>query len=207
MRHRKSGRRLGRNSSHRKAMYRNMATSLLEHGRIKTTDAKAKELRRVVERLITLSKKVPPSVIEAASGEEARKLGAKRLHAIRRARRTVKDRDVLHKLFTEYSEHFLDRPGGYTRITKIGRRNGDNAPMSIIELVEEAYAPGAKTPMAKKQAKSAPPAEEAVEAAAEEPAAEEAVEAAAEEPAAEEAVEAAAEEKAEEPAAEEKAEE
>jgi large subunit ribosomal protein L17 len=76
-------------------MYRNMATSLLEHGRIKTTDAKAKELRRVVEKLITLSRKVPPSVLEAASGEEARKLTAKRLHAIRRARRVVKDRDVL----------------------------------------------------------------------------------------------------------------
>ena len=69
MRHRKSGRQLGRNSSHRKAMFRNMATSLLEHGRIKTTDAKAKELRRVVERLITLSKRVPPSAIEAASGQ------------------------------------------------------------------------------------------------------------------------------------------
>jgi len=188
MRHRKTGRRLGRNSSHRKAMYRNMATSLLEHGRIKTTDAKAKELRRVVERLITLSKKVPLSVVEAASGEEARKLGAKRLHAIRRARRTVKDRDVLHKLFTEYSEHFLARPGGYTRITKIGRRNGDNAPMSLIELVEEVYEPDGKpAKKAKKQAKPAPAAEEAVEAAAEEPAAEEAVEAAAEEPAAEEA--------------------
>ena len=135
MRHRKSGRRLGRNSSHRKAMYRNMATSLLEHGRIKTTDAKAKELRRVVERLITLSKKVPPSVLEAASGEDARKLTAKRLHAIRRARRVVKDREVLQKLFSEYSEHFLDRPGGYTRITKLGSRKGDAAPMAILELM------------------------------------------------------------------------
>ena len=131
---------------------------------------------------------VPPSVLEAASGEEARKLTAKRLHAIRRARRVVSDRDVLQKLFTEYSEHFIDRPGGYTRITKIGRRNGDNAPMSIIELVEEAYAPGAKPPTkAKKETPVAPAAEEAVEAAAEEPAAEEAVEAAAEEPAAEQA--------------------
>ncbi len=218
MRHRKSGRRLGRNSSHRKAMYRNMATSLLEHGRIKTTDAKAKELRRVVEKLITLSRRVPPSVLEAASGEEARKLTAKRLHAIRRARRVVKDRDVLHKLFTEYSEHFLDRPGGYTRITKIGRRSGDNAPMSIIELVEEAYEADAKPRKTKKAAaKPAPAVEAAAEEAApvEEPAAEEpAVEAAAEEaapveePAAEEpAVEAAAEEAApvEEPAAEEPA--
>ena len=197
MRHRKTGRRLGRNSSHRKAMYRNMATSLLEHGRIKTTDAKAKELRRVVEKLITLSRKVPPSVLEAASGEEARKLTAKRLHAIRRARRVVKDRDVLQKLFTEYSEHFLDRPGGYTRITKIGRRSGDNAPMSIIELVEEPYEPGTKPSKAKKAAKPAPAAEEpAAEAAAEEAAVEEP---AAEEPAAEAAAEeSASEEKAEE---------
>jgi large subunit ribosomal protein L17 len=211
MRHRKTGRRLGRNSSHRKAMYRNMATSLLEHGRIKTTDAKAKELRRVVEKLITLSRKVPPSVLEAASGEEARKLTAKRLHAIRRARRVVKDRDVLQKLFTEYSEHFLDRPGGYTRITKIGRRSGDNAPMSIIELVEEAYEPDGKPIKAKKAAKPAPAVEEpaaeaaAEEAAVEEPAAEEpAAEAAAEEAAVEEP---AAEAAAEEAAAEEKPEE
>jgi large subunit ribosomal protein L17 len=195
-------------------MYRNMATSLLEHGRIKTTDAKAKELRRVVEKLITLSRRVPPSVLEAASGEEARTLTAKRLHAIRRARRVVKDRDVLQKLFTEYSEHFLDRPGGYTRITKIGRRSGDNAPMSIIELVEEAYEADGKPRKTKKAAKPAPVVEAAPveEPAAEEPAAEAAAEEAApvEEPAAEEpAAEAAAEEAApvEEPAAEEKSEE
>ena len=213
MRHRKSGRRLGRSSSHRKAMYRNMATSLLEHGRIKTTDAKAKELRRVVEKLITLSRRVPPSVLEAASGEEARKLAAKRLHAIRQARRVVKDRDVLQKLFSEYSEHFLNRPGGYTRITKIGRRNGDNAPMSIIELVEESYEVGSKPAKASKK-KVQPAAEEpAAEAAAEEPAADEpaaeaAAEAAADEPAAEAAAdEPAAEAAAEEPAAEAAAEE
>jgi large subunit ribosomal protein L17 len=143
MRHRKSGRKLGRNSSHRKAMYRNMATSLLEHGRIQTTDAKAKELRRVVERLITLGKRVTPSAIEAASGDEQRNLKAKRLHAVRQARKTVSDRAVLQTLFSDYSERYQDRPGGYTRITKIGRRTGDNAPMSIIELVEEPCEPKA----------------------------------------------------------------
>jgi len=173
MRHRKSGRRLGRNSSHRKAMYRNMATSLLEHGRIRTTDAKAKELRRVVDRLITLSKRVSPSAIEAASGEEARLLKAKRVHAVRQARKVVKDRVVLQKLFSEYSERYQDRPGGYVRITKIGRRAGDNAPMSLIELVEEACEPKTKTasaPVASPPAAAAP-----VEAAAEEaPAADEA---------------------------------
>ncbi len=181
MRHRKSGRRLGRNAPHRKAMYRNMATSLLEHGRIRTTDAKAKELRKVVERLITLSKRVPPSAIDAASDDEARRLRARRVHAVRQARKWVKDRDVLQKLFSEYSEQFQDRPGGYTRITKIGRRNGDNAPMSIIELVEEPCEPGKKKARAPKA--EAAPAEEP----AEEPAAEEeAEEAAAEEEVAEE---------------------
>ncbi len=161
MRHRKSGRRLGRNSSHRKAMYRNMATSLLEHGRIQTTDAKAKELRKVVEKLITLSKRVPPSAIEAASGDEQRNLRARRVHAVRQARKVVSNRDVLQVLFSEYSERYQDRPGGYTRITKIGRRPGDNAPMSIIELVEEPCEPKSKgaTPTAPKAA-AAPVAEE-----------------------------------------------
>ena len=82
MRHRKSGRKLGRNSSHRKAMFRNMATSLLEHGQIKTTDAKAKELRKVVDRLITLSKRVTPSDLEGASGNDEAVLLQKRLHAV-----------------------------------------------------------------------------------------------------------------------------
>jgi large subunit ribosomal protein L17 len=143
MRHRNSGRQLGRDSSHRKAMYRNMATSLLEHGRIKTTEAKAKELRKVVERLITLSKRVTPSAIEGAdSPEEAARLKAQRLHAVRQARLWVKDREVLQKLFSEYSERFETRPGGYTRVLKIGRRSGDNAPMTIIELVEGLDADG-----------------------------------------------------------------
>ncbi len=165
MRHRKSGRRLGRNSSHRKAMYRNMATSLLEHGRIQTTDAKAKELRKVVERLITLSKRVPPSAIDAASGDEQRNLRARRVHAVRQARKWVVDRDVLQVLFGEYSERYQDRPGGYTRITKIGRRVGDNAPMSIIELVEEPCEPKVKRAASKAEAPA--PAPEVAEADAE----------------------------------------
>jgi large subunit ribosomal protein L17 len=156
MRHRKSGRKLGRNSSHRKAMYRNMATSLLEHGRIQTTDAKAKELRIVVEKLITLSKRVTPSAIEAASGDEQRNLRARRVHAVRQARKVVANRDVLQVLFSEYSERYQDRPGGYTRITKIGRRAGDNAPMSIIELVEEPCEPKAAKAAPKAPAKKAP---------------------------------------------------
>lgn len=142
MRHRKAGRKLGRNAPHRKAMYRNMATSLLEHGRIKTTDAKAKELRRVVERLITLSKRVPPSSLEGLEGDELITARARRVHAVRQARKWVRNRDVLQRLFSEYAEQFESRPGGYTRITKIGRRSGDNAPMSLIELIEEPYSAG-----------------------------------------------------------------
>ncbi len=136
MRHRKAGRKLSRNSSHRKAMFRNMATSLLLHERIQTTDAKAKELRKVVDRLITLGKRVTPDEIEAADGEAKRELEAKRLHAVRRARRWVEDREVLNKLFTEVAPRYTERNGGYTRIIKLGARPGDNAPVSIIELVD-----------------------------------------------------------------------
>ncbi len=136
MRHRKSGRKLGRNASHRKAMFRNMATSLLWHERIKTTDAKAKELRRVVERLITLGKRVTPEMIEAADESERAALEARRLHAIRQARKTVQDREVLTKLFSEVAPRYVERQGGYTRIVKLGQRPGDNAPLSLIELVD-----------------------------------------------------------------------
>ena len=116
MRHRKSGRKLGRNSSHRKAMFANMVTSLFEHGRITTTDAKAKELRRVAARMITLGKK-------------------NTLHAKRLAGKTVRTRSILVKLFDEIAPAYSERQGGYTRIMKLGPRRGDNAPMSIIELM------------------------------------------------------------------------
>ena len=116
MRHRKSGRRLGRNSAHRKAMYRNMVTSLMVHGQIKTTEAKAKELRPYAERLITLARR----------GD---------LHARRLAAAKVQDRSVLGKLFEDIAPRFAERPGGYTRILKLGNRKGDAAEMSLIELV------------------------------------------------------------------------
>jgi large subunit ribosomal protein L17 len=135
MRHRKSGRRLGRTSSHRKAMYRNMVTSLLVHGRIKTTDSKAKELRRIADRVINLGSKVPLSALEGLSGVELEAAKARRLHYIRRARRWVNNREALERLFGEYAEKYTTRPGGYTRILKVGRRPGDNAPMALIELV------------------------------------------------------------------------
>ena len=177
MRHNKIGRKLGRNSSHRKAMYRNMVTSLFEHGRIKTTDAKAKELRRIAEKLITLGKR----------GD---------LHARRRALSYVRSREVVEKLFDEISSQFATRPGGYTRIVKLGNRRGDNAPISLIELVADEYSP--KPKKEKKPAKT-------VEAAPAEPEVTETEEAVEEQEAAE--VEAVAEEASEETPVEEPAQE
>lgn len=121
MRHNKSGRTLGRNSSHRKAMLRNMVTSLLDHERITTTDARAKEVRKVAEKLITLGKR----------GD---------LHARRQALSVVFDKKIVAKLFDRLAPRFQDRPGGYTRIIKVGNRLGDNAPVSIIELVDQEQA-------------------------------------------------------------------
>lgn len=117
MRHLKTGRALSRNSSHRQAMFRNMVTSLIENGRITTTDAKAKELRRFAERMITLGKQ----------GD---------MNARRRARRFIRTDQALKTLFDEVAPRFAGRAGGYTRIIKAGYRRGDNAPLSIVELTE-----------------------------------------------------------------------
>ncbi len=117
MRHKKSGRKLGRNSSHRKAMFRNMATSLVHHESIKTTVPKAKELRRVIEPLITLAK---------VDGVANRRLAFSRL----------RDKAAVGKLFSELGPRFKERPGGYLRILKIGPRPGDAAPMAIVQLVD-----------------------------------------------------------------------
>ena len=116
MRHRKKGRKLQRTASHRRAMLRNLATSLFRHERIKTTTAKAKELRPYAERLITLARR----------GD---------LHARRLVARKIQDREVLGKLFDEISSRYAERPGGYTRILKLGNRKGDAAEISLIELV------------------------------------------------------------------------
>ena len=117
MRHRVAGRTFGRSAAHRQAMTRNQVTSLLRHGRITTTEAKAKELRRWVERVITDAK--PDDV-----------------HARRKVSLYVNDRDVSQKLFSTYVERYRDRPGGYTRIVKLPPRMSDASPMAIIELVE-----------------------------------------------------------------------
>ncbi|TKB08799.1 50S ribosomal protein L17 [Desulforhopalus sp. IMCC35007] len=116
MRHKYSGRRLGRNSSHRIAMFRNMVTSLLQHERIVTTTEKAKEARPIAEKMITLGKR----------GD---------LHARRQALSFIRSKDVVEKLFTEIKDKFDDRKGGYTRIIKTGVRKGDAAEMAILELV------------------------------------------------------------------------
>ena len=117
MRHRKQHGKLNRTSAHRKALMRNMVTSLLEHERIETTHAKARELRRVTDRIITLGKR----------GD---------LHARRQALSVVRSREITAKVFGELAERYRERPGGYTRVLKLGHRTGDAAPMSIIELVD-----------------------------------------------------------------------
>lgn len=119
MRHRNKGRKLSRTASHKRATLRNLATSLFRHERVETTTAKAKELRPFAERLITLARR----------GD---------LHARRLAARNVQDSEVLGKLFADIGPRFKERPGGYTRILKVGNRRGDAAEMALIELVDKA---------------------------------------------------------------------
>src|SRR4051794_12319368 len=139
----KKGPRLGGSPSHQRLILSNLATALFEHGRITTTEAKARVLRPVAEKLITKAKR----------GD---------LHNRREVLKTVRDKSVVHTLFTEIAPTFAERPGGYTRITKIGPRKGDNAPMAVIELVTEAYEPKAAKPAKKAAATqaAAPKAEE-----------------------------------------------
>ena len=133
MRHRNSGRKLGRNASHRAALFNNLVTSLLTHGRIETTEAKAKELRRFADETITWGISVHALV---AKGDKATKEErAQVVHARRMARQTVKTREALDRLFAEVAPHFATRKGGYTRILKTRNRKGDAAPMAFVELV------------------------------------------------------------------------
>jgi large subunit ribosomal protein L17 len=118
MRHRKAGKKLSRTASHRKALLRNLVTELLRHGRIQTSLAKAKAMRGLAEKMITLGKR----------GD---------LHARRQALRVIQSKDVVHELFDTIAAKYAERQGGYTRILKLGQRQGDAAPMAIIELVEE----------------------------------------------------------------------
>ncbi|GAA1084431.1 50S ribosomal protein L17 [Nocardiopsis composta] len=156
------GARLGSGPAHERLMLANLATSLFQHGRIKTTEAKAKRLRPYAEKLITLGKR----------GD---------LHARRQVLRTITDKAVVHELFTVIGPRFENREGGYTRITKIGPRKGDNAPMAVIELVEALSRPAAKTVKAEEAPKAEEAAPKAEETPAEEAPAEEQAEAKADE--------------------------
>jgi large subunit ribosomal protein L17 len=127
MRHHRAGKKLGRDASHRKALYANLAGSLIEHGRIKTTEAKAKAVKPFAEQMITLGKR----------GD---------LHARRLALAELRSQDVVHVLFAEVAPRFADRPGGYTRIVKLGPRQGDAADMVYLELVD--YEPAGARPVA-----------------------------------------------------------
>jgi large subunit ribosomal protein L17 len=125
VRHRRSGRKLGRDASHRKALYANLTSALIEHGRIKTTVAKAKEVRPVAEQMITLGRR-----------------GG--VHSRRQALKFLRSQDVVHKLFSEVGPRFADREGGYSRIVRIGPRLGDAAEMAYLELVD--FTPQASAP-------------------------------------------------------------
>src|SRR6478735_491863 len=153
VRHQRTGKKLGRDASHRKALYSNLAGALIEHGRIKTTVTKAKAVKPIAEQMITLGRR----------GD---------LHARRQATAFLRSRDVVHKLFAEVGPRFKDRPGGYARIIKIGPRAGDAAEMAYLELVDEEYvatqreertpAPAAEAPIPVEAAEEAPETEEEV---------------------------------------------
>lgn len=171
MRHQKSGRKFGRKSAARHALFSNMVSSLIEHERIKTTDAKAKELRRIAERTISWATSVGNLVGENKKTDADDK--ARIVHAMRMAGRVVKHKPSLLKLFNDIGPRMVGRPGGFTRVMKIGNRHGDAAPMSIIELVDfgQAEAKEAQETEAKGKKKKAKAEAEAAPAAPEKKAA------------------------------------
>jgi large subunit ribosomal protein L17 len=138
VRHRRSGRKLGRDASHRKALYANLASALIEHGRIRTTAAKAKEVKPIAEQMITLGRR-----------------GG--VHARRQALAYLRSQDVVHKLFSDVGPRFADRPGGYSRIVRIGPRQGDAAEMVYLELVD--FLPAPPAPPRARAAREEEPAE------------------------------------------------
>lgn len=160
MRHRKAGRKFGRNTSHRRAMFRNLAGNLILHERIETTEAKAKELRRIAERLVTRATRLGDDLtvdVEKLNADEKQRVLARRMHAQREAARFLPKRltrtlpdgegeenvDIVHKLFHDIAPRYMERVrenrgGGYTRVTKMMARKGDNAPMALIEFLDGA---------------------------------------------------------------------
>jgi len=150
VRHARTGKKLGRDSAHRKALYSNLAGALIEHGRIRTTVTKAKAVKPLAEQMITLGRR----------GD---------LHARRQATSFLRSRDVVHKLFAEVAPLFKDRPGGYTRIVKIGPRPGDSAEMAYLELVDDEYVAKEREARTPEPAAVAEPVQEEAEAETEEP--------------------------------------
>jgi len=144
VRHQRSGKKLGRDSAHRKALYANLAGALIEHGRIRTTVTKAKAVRPIAEQMITLGRR----------GD---------LHARRQAKAFLRSQDVVHKLFSEVGPSFAERPGGYTRIVRIGPRAGDAAEMAYLELVDTPLEPRSRTNGADAEPVEAPVATAAAE--------------------------------------------
>ena len=140
MRHRRAGKKLNRDSAHRRALYANLASALIEHGRIETTEAKAKAVKPVAEQMITLGRR----------GD---------IHARRQALAYLRSQEIVHELFSEIAPRFKDRPGGYTRIVKIGPRQGDAAEMVYLELVD--HVPQAPAPRRVRQPEAEPAAAEA----------------------------------------------
>jgi large subunit ribosomal protein L17 len=134
MRHQRAGKKLGRDASHRKALYSNLAGSLILHGRVRTTEAKAKAVRPIAEKMITLGRR----------GD---------IHARRQAMAFLRSQEVVHQLFADVAPRFVDRPGGYTRIVKIGPRPGDSAPMAYLEFVDHVpRAPAVRAPVPEAEA-------------------------------------------------------
>jgi len=135
VRHRKAHTKLNRSPSHRRAMTNNMLLALVEHGRIKTTERRARELRRVAEGAIARATRLGDVLLKERSKLDADEK-AQVVHAMRLVRRTLKDRDAVRKLFEEWAPRYLGRPGGFTRVYKLGNRKGDNAPMVLVEFID-----------------------------------------------------------------------
>ena len=143
MRHRRAGVHLSRPTAHRKALFSNLVAALLTNERIRTTDAKAKETRRLAERTITWARRLG-DVLTKKADRRSPEESARVVHAVRMARRIVRDRTAVSKLFSEIGPRYLARRGGYTRIVKIGQRPGDAAPMSLLELIPDGAPEGAE---------------------------------------------------------------
>ena len=207
MRHLKAGRKFGRNPSNRRAMFRNLTANLITHERIETTDAKAKELRRVAEKLITKAVRLGAIAYEKPGDSPDRNSIAKRLHVARQIRAFIprfgvfvdedgekQSVDLVEKVLIDLAKRFQGRPGGYTRIIKLGPRRGDNAPMSLIEFVsseDDAQSSGEVSEVEPAKALAPKAVEAAEEPKAEEPAEEPKADEPTEEPKAEVAEEAA----------------